>query len=93
MCDSESNKACKIEEYLDTKNCSYEKLLFGKLVLACEDEILNTIETSLDDKKVTCKENNCLIHTISLIIINNYIFVIISCCFYCLLLLLNKRLD
>ena len=35
----ESNKACKTEEYLDTKNCSCKKRLFGKLVVACEDEI------------------------------------------------------
>ena len=46
-----------------------KKSLIGKLVLACEDEILNTTQTSLDDKKVTRGENNCLIHTISLIII------------------------
>ena len=26
-----------------------EKCLFGKLVLACKDEILNSTETSLDD--------------------------------------------
>ena len=38
------NKACKIEEYLDTKNCFYEKRLVGKLWrcnIKCEDEILN----------------------------------------------------
>ena len=28
--------------YLHIKNCAYNKLFFGKLVLACEDEILNT---------------------------------------------------
>ena len=32
------------------------KCLFGKLVLACEDEILNKAETSLVDKKVTCEK-------------------------------------
>ena len=53
MCDCECNKACKIDEYLNIKKCSCEKRLFGKLASACEDEILNTIETSLDDKKVT----------------------------------------
>ena len=36
MCDCECNKACKINEYLDTKNCSCKKLLFGELVFACE---------------------------------------------------------
>ena len=51
-CDCECNKTCKIDEYLDIRNCSCEKRLFGKLVLVCEDEMLNTTETSLDDKKV-----------------------------------------
>ena len=32
MCDCEYNKACKIDEYLDIKNCSCEKRLIGKLV-------------------------------------------------------------
>ena len=36
--------------------------------MSCEDKILNATETSLDDKKVTCKENNCLIHTILLVV-------------------------
>ena len=45
------NKAWKIDEYLEIKNCFCKKRLFGKLVLACEDEILNTTETSRDDKK------------------------------------------
>ena len=47
----ECNKACSIHEYLDIKNCSFEKRLFGKLVLAREDERKNTTETSLNDKK------------------------------------------
>ena len=68
-CDCECNKACKIDEYLNIKNCSCEKRLFGKLVLACEDEKLNTAETSFDDKKVTYEKSNCLIHSISLAII------------------------
>ena len=51
-CDCECNKACKIDE-IDIKNCSCKKRLIGKLVLVCEDEILNITETSLDDKKVT----------------------------------------
>ena len=33
MCNSECNKACKIYEYSDTKNCSCEKRLIGKLAL------------------------------------------------------------
>ena len=51
---------------LDIKNCSLEKRLTGKLVLECEDEILNTTETVLKDKKVKCIKNNCLVHMISL---------------------------
>ena len=31
MYDCKCNKACKIEEYLGTKNCSREKRLVGKL--------------------------------------------------------------
>ena len=83
-CNCECNRACKIDEYLDTKYCSCEKRLIGKLVLECEDEILNTTESSLDDKKVTCAKNNCLIHTISLGVICLLLLVIIcaSCYFY-----------
>ena len=40
--DCECNKAFKIDEYLDIKNCSCEKHLFSNLVLTCEDEILKT---------------------------------------------------
>ena len=53
MCNCECNKAFKIDKYLDITNCSCEKGLFGKLGLACEDEILNTNETLLNHKKVT----------------------------------------
>ena len=70
-CGCECNKATKIDKLR----------LIGKLVFECEDEILNTTETLSDDKNVTCKECNCLIHIIS----NKH--------FYYLLLLLNKRLD
>ena len=51
ICDCKCKKACKIYEYLDIKNCSCEKGLIGKLVLECQDEMLNTTETSHDDKK------------------------------------------
>ena len=40
-----------------------QKNLFDKLVLSCEDEILNTTKTSNVDTKVTYK------HTTSLVII------------------------
>ena len=50
-CNCECNKACKIDEYLDITICSCEKRLIGKLILECEDEILDTTETSLDNQK------------------------------------------
>ena len=84
MCDCNYSKACKLDQYLDTKNCSYKKRLISKLVLACEDEVLKTIETSLDDKKIRCEKNNCLIHTISLV--NMYLLLLavvyVSYCYY-----------
>ena len=42
----------KLTNILDIKNYLCKNRLFGKLVLSCEDEILNTTETSLNDKKV-----------------------------------------
>ena len=45
-------KHVKLMNILDTKNFSCEKRIFGKLVLACECEILNTTETSFVDKNV-----------------------------------------
>ena len=59
--------------YVDTKNCSCEKHLFVKLVSPCEGEILNTTETSSDDKKDDKKhpqKSNSLIQTIRSIIIS-----------------------
>ena len=35
----------KLTDVLETKNCSCKKCLFGKSVLAFEDEMLNTTET------------------------------------------------
>ena len=49
-CDCECNKACQIDEYLDIKKCLCKKCLFDKLVLTCEDEILDITETVLEDK-------------------------------------------
>ena len=43
----------KLTNILTIKNCSWVRQLFRKLVLACEDEILNTTETPLINKKVT----------------------------------------
>ena len=64
-----------MDEYLDIKNCSCEKRLFGKLVIACE--ILNATKTSLVNKKGTPEKNNCLIYTISLIIVCLLVLVVI----------------
>ena len=75
-CDCKCNKAGKIDEYTDAKNCSCEKRLIGKLVLECEDEVLNTTETSLNDKKGSmCKK----LLSYSEYFICYYIFVSISC--------------
>ena len=81
-CHCECNKACKIDEYVDNKNCSCEKRLVGKLVLAYEDEILNITETSLDDKKGTWEKSNCLNQTISLINICLLLAIVISCFYF-----------
>ena len=79
----ECNKACKTDKYLDIENCSCRKRQFGKLVIACEDEILNTTETLLDDKKYTCEKRNCLIHIISLVITCTLLLTVISTgCYY-----------
>ena len=50
-CNSECSRACKIDEYLDTKTCSCGKRLIGKLVSAYENEILIKTENSPEDKK------------------------------------------
>ena len=59
-CHCKDNNACKIDEYLDIKNCSCKKCVIGKLVLAYIDETINITETPLSDEKVTCEKNNCL---------------------------------
>ena len=53
MCNCDSNTACKIDEYLDIENYLCEKYLLDKFVLARarKEEILNTTETSLNDKQ------------------------------------------
>ena len=82
-CDCECNKARKIDENLDNKICPCEKLLISKLVLEFEDETLNATESSIDDKKATCVKKNCLIHTISLVIICLLLLAIASLtCYY-----------
>ena len=61
-CDCECNKAWKIDEYLDIKNCSCEKHQISKFLSEYEDEIFDTTETLLDDKKVAYAKSNCLVH-------------------------------
>ena len=55
-CDCECIKTCKIDQYLDIENYLCKKRLFDKLVLECEDEISNTIEALLEDKKLVFEE-------------------------------------
>ena len=82
LCDCEFNKACKVDKYLDDKSCSCESTrLIHKLVLACEDELLNTAETSLDVKTVTFEKNHYLIYMISLIVICFLLVVVFSVSF------------
>ena len=71
-----------------------KKHLIGKLVLECEDEILNTTEIPLEDKKITCKKYyasytiyyvlfKCLVYTISLVITCLLLLIVICVsCFY-----------
>ena len=75
-------EVCKIDEYLDIKNCTCEKRLTGKLLLECEYEVLNTIETLLYDKKVACAKSNWLIHNILLVIICFSLLVVICVSYY-----------
>ena len=53
-------------------------------MLECEDEILNTTENLLNDKKVACTKRNCLIYTISLTVIG--LLVLVAICFSCCLI-------
>ena len=75
MCDWECNKACKTDEYLDTKNRSCEKILIGKLVLECEDEMLDATENLVNDKTVACAKSN----SISVVIMS--LLLCVSCYF------------
>ena len=63
---------------INIKDCSYQKRLIRKLVLACKDEILNITENSLDDKIVICEKSNSINHMISLVVIHFFLLVVIS---------------
>ena len=49
--DYKCNRTSKIDEYLYLENFLCRERLISKLVLEGENEILNTTETSPDDKK------------------------------------------
>ena len=49
--------------YVKLTNCSCEKCLFGVLALAFTYKILNTTETLLNDKKLTCEKNIMVLFT------------------------------
>ena len=57
-CHCECNKACTIDEYLDIENCSCEKHLLSKLVLACEDQILLITKFTNKPSSNVCFEKN-----------------------------------
>ena len=58
------------------------KVLFDKLALECEDEILNTTETLHDNKAAICG-SNCHFQTISLVIICTLLLASVSIgCYY-----------
>ena len=83
-CACECNDACKIDEYIHTK-IVMRKCLFGKLILAYANKILNTVETTLVDKKETCEKSYSLIYTILSVIILLFLLAVIfiSCYNYC----------
>ena len=49
MCECECDKSSNFDEYLDYANCKCRKKLIEKLVLECEEEILNTIPLNTTD--------------------------------------------
>ena len=63
------NLECKCV-YIKKKKWNHDEYQC-KLVLACQDEILNMTEISLDDKKVACEKSN----SYSKDFIGNYILV------------------
>ena len=74
-CDCKCNKVRKINEYLVPRNLLCEKRLIGKVLLACEDEMVNTTEASLDNKRVTCEK---------IIVLDDFIgnYMLVSICYF-----------
>ena len=60
-CDCNITRHVKLTNIWEIKTCSCKNRLIGKLVLEYEDEILNTTENSLANKKVLCKKVMALI--------------------------------
>ena len=63
------------------KNSSCQKRLIGILVWECKDEVLNTMETLLNDKKVAYAKSNYFIYTILLEI--TYLLLSVAICVSC----------
>ena len=54
------HKSCSFGENLDYTNFKCKKRLIDILVLPCKDEVLNITETSLVDKRATCKKKKII---------------------------------
>ena len=68
ICECEREKSCNVGEYLDYECCKCRKKLIDKLLLECEDEILNTVPLNTTNTISITDKNNCLLHIILLII-------------------------
>ena len=64
-----------------------QKCLIGKLILECEDEILNRTENLFNDKKAAYSKSNCLLYTISLITI--WLLFLVVICVSCYFIVQN----
>lgn len=74
----EYDKTCEIAEHLDIKNFTCKKPVIDNLVFTCEDEIINTTETTLKnylDKKVITKKRSL---PYSQYFISNYTSIFVS---------------
>ena len=74
----ECDKSCDIGKYLDYANCKFRKRLIDKLVLECEDDILNANPLNTTNTISITGKNNCLIYIILLIIMCLILLAIIS---------------
>ena len=72
------------EDFLDIKNCSCEKHLLRKSVLACEMRYQTQVKSQIFFTSLISEENNNLIYTTLLVIISLLLLVVISInCYYC----------